>query len=151
MANSRVQKRKQERLVIWGGVLIIVTSVVMTLWVSGALFKFDSSGGYKNVTFTDALLACQKQSRELYEGKLQRLVTDDHSSRYDNASNRYKIFFDATMSSQKSASGSKEFYINCFVNADGGRISGYDTYEQKENTTEAIRQDKGGLFGWPLK
>lgn len=143
---------RQERLVIAGALFIIAVSVFSTLWFSGILFRgAGSSGNYQNITFTDALITCEAESREQYGDKLLRIVNDDHSSRYDGKSNQYKIFFKATMASQKSESGISEFFINCYVNADRGRIADYDVYENKEQRTEAIRKDEGGMFGWPNK
>lgn len=142
---------RQEIAVIVAAVVIVVLSVFVTLWVSG-VFSASSAQqrGYKNITFTDALLTCEKQVRSTYSGKLLRLVTDDHSNRFDKSSNHYKIFFDAAISSNKSESGIGEFYINCEVSAHRGQVSDFAAYEQKESPTEAIRKDEGGLFGWPI-
>lgn len=152
MAGTKQQKqRKQEKLVIGGALFIIALSIITTLWVSGVLFSSGDKGpAYKNVTFTDALITCENETRASYGSKLMRLVPDDHSSRYDSSSNQFKIFFKAAMTSSKSESGIGEFYINCYVNAERGRIADYDVYEQKDSPTEAIRKDEGGLFGWPI-
>ncbi len=145
------QQRRQELIVIWGALVIIAVSVLMTLWFSGVLFGGNGeSSGYQNVTFTDAQLICENASREQYSGKLQRLNADDHSSRFDSRTNQYKIFFNATIASPQSETGSSEFFISCYVSAERGRIADYDASEKKEQRAEAIRKDEGGMFGWPI-
>lgn len=79
------------------------------------------------------------------------LTLDDHSSRFDQAAYSYKVFFKAQMAAPKGDVGTADYFINCYVSADGGKITAFDLYEKKESETEASRQDNGGLFGWPFK
>lgn len=147
--NMKVQRKRQERLILALGAGIIAASVVTTVWISGVLGGRGSTSGYQNVTFTDAVLNCESQVRQTYRSQLQNLTLDDHSSRFDQPSYQYKIFFKAQMSS-KAGTTASDFYLNCYVSADRGNIATLDAYEQKEAQTEAIRKDQGGLFGWPM-
>lgn len=144
------RQRRQEWLVIAMGVGIIAASVATTLWLSG----FFARGGeekYQNVTFTDAVVRCEARARDTFQGQLRLLTLDDHSSRFDQGAFAYKVFFNAQMADPKGEGAAAEYFINCFVSAEGGRIATFDLYQQKESQTEALRQDDGGLFGWPLK
>lgn len=152
MPPKNKRQKKQEVLVIVGALGVIVASVVTTLFLSGFLMDQFSSedGGYKNVTFTDALLTCDQYTRQSFSGKLTRLNVDDHSSRFDPSSNQYKIFYMAEAKSSDSETGMGEFYVNCFVNAERGKVAYYESLEKKDAKTEAIRKQRGGLFGWPI-
>ncbi len=132
---------------------IISLSVATTLFFSDFLLdKLDGKdeGGYRNVTFTDAVLKCQTEARNNTKVKLQQITLDDHSSRLDENTNQFKIFLKATRAGADASEAQGTFYINCFVNGFNGRIAYYEGMEQKASRTEAIRKDEGGLFGWPL-
>lgn len=146
-------RKNQEMFVIVAAIVIIAASVISTLWVAGLLFgDGDEEGkGYRNITFTDAVLSCQKQSRGAFGSKLIQLTLDDHSSRFDQPTNLYKIFYRAQLSDSENDSGQSDHYVNCFVNAEKGRVSYFESMEEKSLKTEAIRKDNGGIFGWPLK
>lgn len=147
---SALQKR-QERYVIMAAVGVVVLSVATTLLFSDVLLQTlsgEGGQGYRNTTFTDAVIACRGQSQSTYANQLQHLTLDDHSSRMDNAANQYKIFFKANIAKRNAQGG--EFYINCYVNAESGRIAYFEGMEQKSAPTEAIRRNDGGLFGWPI-
>lgn len=145
------QQKRQERLVVIGAVGVVALSVVTTLLFSDVLLNKlagNGDGGYKNTTFTDAVISCRAHSQKAYGRQLEQLTLDDHSSRMDDAANQFKIFFKAMMVKRSDDSG--EFYINCYVSAESGRITYYEGMEQKSSPTEAIRRNDGGLFGWPI-
>ena len=151
MTRSKKQQKRQELTVILIGIAIIGASVFTTLWFSGVLRGSEGRGGYQHVSFTDAALQCESQVRKMYEGRLLVLSLDDHSSRFDESYDLFRIFLKAQIKSARSESGVSDFLINCYVNAEHGKIATLDAYEQKESQTEAIRQDDGGIFGWPTK
>lgn len=145
------RKPAPERILLWVAVGIALISVLATLWLSGVFGPEPrKTPGYRNITFTDALVACEDKARATHGDSLQQLVVDDHSSRFDTRTDRYKIFFTATMASFNEESAVAEFYINCFVSTYRGRITSFEIYENKEDSTDAIRQDEGGIFGWPV-
>lgn len=151
MAESETPRiRWQEIVVLCGALGIIVVSVVTTLWFSG-VFSPESSEEetYRNVTLTDAVLACEKKAYEAHGPMLRQLVLDNLSSRYDTRTGQYKIFHVATMASPKPGGAAMDFYVNCFVNTHRGSVTSFEIYEKRENPTEAIRKDGGGIFGWP--
>lgn len=150
-SNNQHQQTQVRLLMSAAAAGIILISVALTLWLSG-VFRPDSESnpGYQNITFTDATIACENKARAAHGATLQQLVMDGHSSRFDSRRERYKIFFTATMGSLKAENGVAEFYINCFVSTYRGRITSFEIYEKKEDSTDAIRKDKGGIFGWPM-
>lgn len=150
-AQSKLLRKRQERLAIAIGVGIIAASVVTTLWISGVFGGGKAAPRYQNVTLTDATLRCEERARDAYKGRLRMLTVDDHSTRFDQPAYLYKVFFRAQMAAPKGGAGASDYFINCYVSADSGKITTFDLYEKKESETEAIKQDSGGLFGWPLK
>lgn len=147
----KAEQKRQEWLVVIIGIGIILASIVTTLWFSGVIGNKQPVARYQNVTFTDALVMCEKQVRGAYQGRLRVLTFDDHSSRFDPDYYLYRMFFNAVMSSDTNESGTGEFFINCYISADKGQVAKFEAYEKRESQTEAIRRDSGGMFGWPLK
>ena len=130
---------------------VIVVSVATTLLFSDVLFARlggQSNSGYNQVTFTDAVVQCQQMVRAEFKTKLSHVVLDDHSSRFDQASNQYRIFFNAQQTKPKSEEDAG-YYVSCMVNASTGRITEMEGAETKDSPTEAVRKEDGGMFGWP--
>lgn len=146
---QHTQRRRQERLVVLIGAGIIATSIVTTLWFSGVLWGRGDSTGYINTTFTDAQLQCEAEIKQSYGQQLRSLTFDSHSSRFDQSSHQYKIFFKAQMAGSNSTVAASSFYLSCFVSAERGKITALEAFEKKESQTEAIRKEEGGIFGWP--
>ncbi len=145
-------QKKQERLVVAVAVGAVLISILTTLYVSGAFTGLveEAPQSYNNITFTDAVITCKQRTRDEYSKILHNLTLDDHSSRFDHSENVYKIFFNAKMASNKSSTGVSDFFINCYVDGNRGLVSGYESFENQEVTTEVIRKNDGGLFGWPI-
>ena len=150
---AAAKKRSQERLVIASAIIVVLASILTTLYVSGFFSSLEPQDeqSYQNITFTDAVIICREQTRDAFKSSLRNQTLDDHSSRFDQTSNTYMIFFKAQMASKKNEFGFGDFFINCYVSRSRGRIASFDVYEDKESSTEAIRRNSGGLFGWPLK
>lgn len=136
---------------IFAALFVIAISIASTLVFSGVLLDhLGSQGGgqYQQVTFTDAVVKCQDMVRAEFKNKLRQVVLDDHSSRFDQASNLYRIFFNAQLT-KPSADDEPGYYVSCMVNARSGRVTEMEGAETKDSPTEAVRKDDGGLFGWP--
>lgn len=128
---------------------IIASSVITTLYFTGFLWGRDSEPGYQNITFTDAVLTCEQQTRSAFPRQLRTLTIDDHSSRFAAADNQYKIFLRAMLFQPASSAGTGELFVSCMVSADRGRVTAYEALEQQTSPTNVIRRDEGGIFGWP--
>lgn len=143
---------KHQKLWLLAIVLVIILlSVVTTLWLRG-VFSADGEGkGYQNVTLTDAVITCENQIRSEQKQRLRHLTLDNLSSRYDKAANLYRVFFIADLQIKKSAGApSSQFLISCFVGARRGKIQAMELFEKKESTADPIEKRDGGVFGWPL-
>lgn len=153
MAIVRNKQKFQEYALIAGAVGIIAASVVTTIFLASALSgpSADEQGGYQNTTFTDAVLGCEREMRDNLGEQLQSSILDDHSSRFEAKPNQYKIFLKAQLNTKSRANGTLQMYhINCYVNAESGRVVHYEQLEQKEGPTSlGGGGGGGGLFGWP--
>ena len=153
MALSEKILKHQKALLLALALVIILTSVVSTLWWRGVLFSSLGSDakGYQNITLTDAVITCENETRSIYKNRLRYLTLDNLSSRYENSSNLYKVYFAADVQSGKDpAAPVSQFIISCLVGAKRGNIREFEAFEKKESRPEAVRKREGGVFGWPL-
>jgi len=145
-------RQKQNLFVIVGAGLTILASIFTTLYVASGKFETEPNArqgqGYKNITFTDAVITCKQYVEQQFGDSLRSLEIDDHSSRLEHRRFIYKIFLKAE-SPAKDRPGLALHYVNCFVNSASGSISKYETYEEKEETVSPITEDDSNMFGWP--
>jgi len=149
---SRASIQKQNKIVIIVAAVIILASVFLTLAVSGRLGGLLGSSegrGYQNITFTDAVLTCRDYAVKAFGDDLRTLEVDDHSSRFDQREFVYKIFLKVETPAAKQLPGLSLHYVNCFVRSSSGRISKYESYEDKEQKVSPVTGDDTNLFGWP--
>lgn len=145
-----METRKQQVLVIIGsGIFLVAASITATYFLkTGRLGGYAEESGYKNVTFTDAVLTCEQEFKERYEKRIINYAMDNHSSRYENKLFTYKIFYKANLVTKQKKHGNLH-YINCFVNAEDGRVSKFEIFEETETETEAVTDTETNAFGWP--
>lgn len=145
--------KKQIVFVIVGAAGIIVALVLLTLVASGVI---DMGGegkgaGYQNFTFTDAAVTCDEEVRGTYGKRIQTLMMDNHSSRFEQASNTYKIFLQMTLKPQKD-NEIKSVYVNCFVNASRGSIKNLVYLDgESTNSSDSNGADGTNFFGVPKR
>jgi hypothetical protein len=131
--------------------VIIILSVISTLWFRGFFPPSGHTQGYRNITLTDAVITCENEIREAHKQRLRHLTLDNLSSRFDEKTNFFRVFFVADLQVAKEAGApSTPFLVSCFVGATRGDIKGIELFEKKESTTEPIQKRDGGIFGWPL-
>lgn len=144
----RSQKQKNTSAALIMAVLIVCVAVASWFFLQ----QFGrTEGGYKNVTFTDALLECQAFVKERYGPSLRRLTLDSHSSRWDDRRGEYQLFFTADIGAADAPAGAEiaEFFIACDISGSSGKLRDFDALENKELKPEAQRMNDGGIFGWP--
>jgi len=130
-------------------ILLVVVGVSSTLYFSGKLPSLGGAftGGYQNVTLTDAYVVCEEKARNTFSWRLKNLVMDDHSSRYDSAGVRYKIFINVELyQSRERGAIAEEYFINCYVRADNGRIS---NFRYGKDSVPSPASDNSNPFGFP--
>ncbi|HEY7773520.1 MAG TPA: hypothetical protein VIC26_10065 [Marinagarivorans sp.] len=145
--NRRDRSKRNVRTAI--AMLVVILCIAVASWLYMSYFSAGAGREtYQNVTFTDALLECRNYTHERYGDSLQYLVMDDHSSRWEQRSGVYKVFFKATLRSEGSAEP-RTFWVACDVSGQRGTIRDYDVSEEKATKNGAQRRNDGGIFGWP--
>ncbi|MBX2810101.1 MAG: hypothetical protein KTR20_15890 [Cellvibrionaceae bacterium] len=145
------KRNKKSSLLQVGGLIglllaLMVTSVATSLMAVGIIDLFPKSNG-KVHSMTDAQFICDKALRAEHGEALRSFVVDDHSSHFDDASGRYKMFYEIDMfKGGAKQQGVNKFYANCFVSANG-RIRNMDLFEEKSYVPKAVRRTKGNAFG----
>lgn len=142
--------KKLNMIVTFAALAVIVVSSMVT-YLAVEFIEVDGSGGsdgYQNITFTDATLTCQSQTRDKYGKRIKTLAVDNHSSRYDERQFSYKIFFEMDL---KGDNGKlKAHYVNCFVRSDSGKINKFEVFEVDGKTPSRV-DDGTNMFGFPIK
>ncbi|MFT7559527.1 MAG: hypothetical protein ACI93R_001438 [Flavobacteriales bacterium] len=148
-ANKAKKAKIQDTLVVVLALAFVLVSIFMALYLSGALVDMGSSDskGYKNVTFTDALLTCKAEAKDVFDEDLSQLVVDNHSSRYDDRVSLYKIFIEVDIRGKKKM---EHYFVNCYVRASNGRISEFESFEEREvKKGKAIQAESEKFIDWP--
>ncbi len=138
---------------LMGGIVLFLVglSSIGTLYVSGALTgeRFAKTVARKRMTLVDAQLLCDSETRRQLGRRIHSIAVDNHSSRYDDYSDRFMIFYNAELYEDESRQGfSKPYFINCYSYSDREKISHYEVMEDAEMKTRPIREHKGGAFGY---
>ena len=143
----------QKALLIVALISAITLSVFATLYLNGSIIGIrvgdEDEAGYKHVTLTDAQMECDQYARQELGERLKTLSVDDHSTRYDEMDNRYKIFMQAELYDDDDRQGlTKTHYVSCFSRGDRATVAKFQVIEDKDYKPSAIRKTKGGIFGW---
>ncbi len=138
-------------MVVAVAVAVVAASVFLTLVATGVLFGGGkgNGSGYQNVTFTDAVMTCRGTVEENYGNQVQNLVTDNHSSRFDDRQYLYKIFLKMDLY-DSTRSRTSLHYVNCFVHSGNGQVRKYEVYEEVEENKKRA-SDNTNMFGMPKR
>ncbi|MDZ7922823.1 MAG: hypothetical protein U5M23_01920 [Marinagarivorans sp.] len=129
--------------------IIICTAIASWVFFASNNEQTRKNKKYRNITYTDALLTCQKYSYERYGSALKNLTLDNHSSRWEQKIEQYKLFFNAEIAGKTITSPTMKISIACDVSGRSGKVRDYDAQEDKSLKTKSERMKDGGLFGWP--
>ena len=152
MANSKAKKPNKIVKQIIGLVvvlaLLVAISTLATLMVAGKIEILPEAAepiGY----IGDAENICHHQVMQDHGDMLAAISIDDRSSHYDQASGKYKLFYqlDVYRDANKQ-SGVNVFYVNCMVSSSRGVIARMEYLEQVDFKPKAIRREKGNAFGF---
>ena len=143
--------KKQNTIVILFAVGVVVGSIFLTLAATGVLFGNGGGdgSGYQNITFTDAVMTCRGATEANYGNQIQNLVTDNHSSRFDDRQFLYKIFLKMDLYDQ-TGSRTSLHYVNCFVRSSNGQVRKFEVYEEVEENKSRVSDDTN-MFGMPKR
>ncbi|GLS25803.1 hypothetical protein [Marinibactrum halimedae] len=142
-------KTRDTIIVVTAVVLLIAAAVSTTVYLqrTGALDgDAGDSGGYKNVTMTDALFACEEKLKRKAGKQLMGHAMDNLSSRFDESKKAFLVFLTANLKKGTSITNN---YVFCKVKASNGRVAEFTLSEQKF-TEEGGRKlvPSGNPFGF---
>lgn len=141
-------------MIVTGAVLIVLVSVVstvlLTLWLNSPDKAEPAVPGPQHITFTDAVLACRAEATSKLPQGVLTLTLDDHSSRFEQGEQLYKIFLQAQVKRASNAAETVGVAVYCFVKADQGFVSYYEQLEQTDEEGAPSLNKPGGVFGWPI-
>lgn len=142
--------KKQNIIVTVAALVIVVVSSLVTYYatVVADLGGDGKNDGYQNVTFTDATLTCEQETKGSYGDKIGTLAIDNHSSRYDEKQFLYKIFME--MDLRDSEGKGKLHYVNCFVRSSNGKIRKFEVFEADVENPSRV-DDGTNIFGMPKR
>ena len=127
-------------------ILLVVTSVTTALMATGVIKVSEKSGSIASMT--DAQLLCDQELRKDYGVAMNSFVVDDRSSHFDNNTGKFKMFYEMEVYRDASQqTGTKIFFVNCFVSGKRGTITRMDYLEQKDFVPKAGRRTHGNPFG----
>lgn len=127
--------------------LLVALSTVGTLVAVGVIDFSEETHPVGSIT--DAESICNGRVKSDYGESLNAITVDEFSSRYDQQTGVYKMFYELNVYRGKGkTSGVNTFYVNCFVSANNGGIKRIDYLEQKDFKPKAIRRSHGNAFGF---
>lgn len=144
-------KTKQNIIVICIALAVIVLSVFATVLINkyATGSSEGSASGHQNITLTDAVVTCRDRTTKSYGDRIRNLVTDNHSSRFDEKQYVYKVFLKMDLMNKREKIP-KLHYVNCFVRAKNGDIRKYDVFKSDEERGKE-KDDGTNMFGMPKK
>ena len=148
MAKSKTVKKSRKQIVVLILLLLLLmtTSVVTSLMAVGIIDLFPDEGKSVN-SMTDAYIVCNDAIKSEHGEQVRSVMMDDFSSRFDEVSGRYKMFFEVDMFREKqNQAGINKFFVNCFVSPNG-RIRALDLFEEKPYIPKAGKRTTGNAFG----
>jgi len=115
--------KKQNFLVLLSAVALVLCAIGGTVYVTELMqkSKAEAQQGYQNITFTDAVLSCEKQALGEFSSDLSQPVLDRHSSRSDNDALAYMTFLMPYTNARKTELTA--FFITCYGKSRNGPVS----------------------------
>ena len=137
-------------------VFIIALLILIAAGIATTLHFTDfSHTGYSKkkhlatISILEAQLTCEEAIRQQMGQRLKFLVTDDHSSHYNEKLNVYKIFLIAEAFNSLARQGHAEPYsIYCVTPGNEATIAMLDIGSNKESPEKKRKKGEKGLFGY---
>lgn len=127
---------------------LVVIAVIATLMNTGVIvLKRSDSAPVRYLG--DAQQVCKNRIQADHVDSLQMLAVDDLSSRFDEESGQFKVFYEMSVYADASKqTGVKNLYVNCMISSASGTVFKMEYLEQKEFTGKPIRREYGNPFGF---
>ena len=127
-------------------ILLLLVSVGSTLLATGVVKLPEPEA--KPITYIyDAQLLCDQHIRDEFKDRLKASFVDDFSSRLDESTGIYKMFYEVSVKRDvNSASGVDKYFLNCFISGKG-RLTMFDFAKDKAFVPKAGTRTSGHPFG----
>ena len=124
---------------------LLSISVFATLMAMGVV-KYDQPRVSLG-SMLDAENMCNGLIKEDHQENLSSFVVDDFSSRYNEQTGEYMMFYEVELKRDvNNPSGVDTYFLNCFVSKKG-RLSVFNLVEDKTFVPKAIKRTTGNAFG----
>lgn len=137
------------RSVIWVVLVfvgLVFGSIGITAFTMLNLRGGESKAAYRNVTMTDAYMDCEKAMKKAFGRSLKSYGMDSLSTRYDQARQKYLIFFDAQITQPDTGLPENNF-VTCEV-TNAGEIDRFSLMVEGGTGGDIDRTEKGNPFGY---
>jgi hypothetical protein len=128
--------------------VLIAISTLATLAVTGKV-ELAIKTGAPISHINEAESACSNRIKQDHLGNINSIALDDRSSRYDQASGQFKLFYHVEIyRNGNKQSGVSHFYTNCFVSSDDGMVWRIEYLEELDFKAKPIKREQGNPFGF---
>jgi len=145
---SKTSKRKTNWQVVALIALLVCLlsiSVVSTLMVVGVV-EYEPQRPVLG-SMMDAEKMCNDLIKEDHPQSLSSFAVDDFSSRFDEQTGQYQMFYEVDLKRDvNKPSGVQKYYLNCFVTS-LGRVTTFDMLKEQTFVPKPIRRTTGNAFG----
>lgn len=127
-------------------ILLICISIGSTLIVTGVVDL--PSEEIAPITYIyDAQKMCDQQIRDEFKDKLKAAYVDDFSSRLDESTGVYKMFYEIDIKRDvNSESGVDKYFLSCFISGKG-RLKVFDFAKDDIFVPKATKKESAHPFG----
>ena len=130
------------------GLLIVLISISVgsTLLATGVV-SLSESESQPIAYIYDAELVCDQYIREEFKERLKGAFVDDFSSRLDDSTGVYQMFYEISVKRDvNTPSGDDNYFLSCFVNSNG-RLTAFDFTKDRAFVPKANVRTSAHPFG----
>lgn len=152
-----MKKAKKTKKILWQIVglvvllaLLVGASIVVTLMATGTIETPTIVVTYKPVEdVVDAEKICDTQIRFDYGDRVNSIILDERSGRFNKALGEYQLFYQLNVYRDETRkSGVENIYANCYIVAAGGYAPRLEYVDPGGEKSEVSRRDDTNIFGF---
>ena len=144
--------KQQETSQLVGVLIVLVILIAMAIFgvlVAVGVVRIIPPDAEPVGSMAAAESLCDQRIRQDYGDTLSSVSVDGHSSRYDQMTGHYKMFYKMDVfRGNNQQSGVQDFYINCFVSAERGIVERIEYLDNKKALPKTIRRRSGNEIGF---
>jgi hypothetical protein len=130
--------------------LLVCASVMVVLMMTGTVDIENMPENKDNPVseIVDAEKICNQQVRFDYAGRLNSIVHDERSGRYNKSTDNFTLFYHLEVYRDESKqTGTSASYVVCNIASVDGSISQIEYLEDLEEKAKASKRDDTNIFG----